>query len=318
MQDLLLNTKSEEMNNFSFTQLPKTKLYEELYEEVSLDARKIYKCLVPNCGKIFKFKSEVKRHTVIHSNQRPYVCSFPGCEKTFKRGDALSNHFRIHSRKTPFQCPIDECSAHFTTKSALRYHLLKHGGEKSFKCSFSGCCKAFLTYAQLKQHEKASYYHQKIVLSDYPSIDDSHHSQTYIPATSSEDGEKFGSDGFDDLEFGEFEDILNSKLDHESSEEKYEEYTSVETQEESPADKQGNRSVKDSLLSMLNYMMEENKLLKKKLKYTTEVRKGDFAEKSQTKSQSDVDLFFRSTSFGSESEDQYIKDFPFDFSSEQY
>jgi len=158
----MMNRRQQQQNNQFVAPRSQSSSSDLNYEEVSIGERKVFRCLLPDCGKTFKFKSEMKRHQTIHSGERPHVCSFPDCGKTFKRADALSNHFRIHSGKTPFDCPVTGCDSQFNTKSALRYHLLKHKGEKAFRCSHPGCGKAFLTFTQLKQHEKASYYHQKV------------------------------------------------------------------------------------------------------------------------------------------------------------
>lgn len=142
--------------------------YSQCYEEFILDDRKSYRCTVADCGKIFRFKSEMQRHNVIHFNSRPYKCSHPGCKKTFKRADALDHHVRVHSSATPFDCDFEGCGQSFTTKAALKYHVLKHNKDKPYKCTFQGCDKSFLTLSQLKQHEKAYNCHSKIATYEEP------------------------------------------------------------------------------------------------------------------------------------------------------
>ena len=135
---------------------------DELFEMLMTDNAKFYCCLQPDCGKTFKFKSEMKRHIVIHLKQRPYVCKFSHCGKSFKRSDALNNHLKAHTNKIQFKCKVEGCHAQLSTKSALSYHTLKHDGKKMFKCTYPDCFREFLTSAQLKQHENASTYHQRI------------------------------------------------------------------------------------------------------------------------------------------------------------
>jgi uncharacterized C2H2 Zn-finger protein len=130
--------------------------------EVTRDGKKYHNCTFPNCGKIFRFKSEFMRHRVIHVIERPFNCPHEGCNKSFKREDALKNHIRIHTGEMPFICEVSGCQLSFTTKAGLRYHLLKHKGEKLCTCSHPGCNKSFLTLAQLKQHESATNYHKKV------------------------------------------------------------------------------------------------------------------------------------------------------------
>jgi uncharacterized Zn-finger protein len=319
-------------NDFMFQSLDSATAFlpsqEKLYEEVTINSKKIFKCQIPDCGKTFKFKSEMERHLVTHTGQRSYICSFPGCGKTFKRNDALINHSKTHSRTVLFTCPEAGCGAQFTTKSAARYHLLKHKGEKTFTCNFPGCAKSFLTYAQLKQHEKASYYHQKVGVS--------YSTGQYSPAQESiqeldgvsplSNGQFFGLDSVDGLDASDFADIdfeellknstINEPVENnfsfpsknfdESLEGKCEEMTTASNSlvalEKTSAGNLGKRSLQERLIDILDYVIEENKQLKKKLKYNTDNVQNNCAERDQLMDQSDVDLFFRS-SFGSEDEE---------------
>jgi hypothetical protein len=163
----------EDLFNFQFGEFgipeePETSQPIEYCEDFMQDGKRHFRCTVPNCGKIFRFKSEVMRHRVIHFNSRPFDCPHEGCKKSFKRADALDNHLRIHTKEMPFECGLPGCGQKFTTKAGLRYHFLKHNDEKTYSCSFPGCDKSFLTLAQLKQHEKASNYHQKISVFRMP------------------------------------------------------------------------------------------------------------------------------------------------------
>jgi len=100
---------------------------EELFEQVSDDERKKFVCKFPNCGKFFRYKSEIVRHTATHSESRPFICQYDNCYKAFKRNDALENHIRSsHTKETPFVCPVADCGAKFTTHGSFRYHVLKH------------------------------------------------------------------------------------------------------------------------------------------------------------------------------------------------
>jgi len=129
------------------------------YSEAMIDGKKTYSCLAHNCGKVFKFKSEIKRHIIIHSKDRPFECTFPGCKKTFKRTDALGNHIKLHERPSPYDCPIAGCKVQLNTKAGLQYHLSKHGEEEeTFRCNFPGCNQSFLTYKHLSHHERSTHY----------------------------------------------------------------------------------------------------------------------------------------------------------------
>ena len=141
------------------------------YEEFIQNGKKHHRCLVPNCGKIFKFKSEITRHLLVHAREKPLQCPEKDCMKSFKRQDALQNHIRIHQQDQRFECTFSDCHRKFITRSALRYHLLKHNNQKEFQCTFAGCNKSFITKSQLKQHEKAEKYHQRIDLDDMEEIE---------------------------------------------------------------------------------------------------------------------------------------------------
>ena len=131
------------------------------YQELISDHRRSFKCLFPGCEKIFRFKSDMKRHIIIHTKDRPYTCGYPNCDRSFKRPDALKHHTQTHNEDFPFPCTIPECDSRFQKRAALQYHLEKHKNEQFF-CSSPGCQRSFLTLKHLKQHQKAKPYHDKL------------------------------------------------------------------------------------------------------------------------------------------------------------
>src|SRR5689334_17037887 len=52
----------------------------EYSDMIEKDGKRHYRCTFDNCGKIFKFRSEIMRHRVIHFNNRPYTCPIDGCK----------------------------------------------------------------------------------------------------------------------------------------------------------------------------------------------------------------------------------------------
>lgn len=154
--------------------------------------KKTYVCPHPDCGKIFRFKSEIVRHSATHVDSRPFQCEYDGCGKSFKRADALENHIRTHTGETPYVCEYPGCGMSFTTKASLRYHFLKHKNDKIYKCTFPGCNKSFITLFQLKQHEKSVSVHKKLAgkceegscsehsYSDGKNSDETDFSETYM------------------------------------------------------------------------------------------------------------------------------------------
>ena len=110
-----------------------------------------YECSAPDCGKQFKFKSELDRHQAIHSSTRPFVCSFLGCNKDFKRADALKNHMRIHTNTAKYICDVEGCGSQFVNRGAWKYHLLKHKKTSENECDNQKTNKVFLSETELKQ-----------------------------------------------------------------------------------------------------------------------------------------------------------------------
>lgn len=225
------------------------------YEEIIYNEKKIYNCLLPDCGKTFKFKSEMKRHLAIHSNERPYTCAFPDCGKTFKRADALSNHFRIHSKSTPFDCPVADCKQQFNTKSALRYHLLKHNGEKDLNCKDCDCTKDCLNHD-----------HQQDILSPLPlAKEEALSAESLQPAELSINPKT--DDNFDQNPIHKFNLLMGRSTIKTYLEDEIEGSNS----ETSALPKKSGRNVEETLMNMVNFMMEENQKLKKKLKVASDL-----------------------------------------------
>jgi len=105
---------------------------ETSYELMAEEDRKKYVCKYQGCGKFFRYKSEIIRHTATHSESRPFICQYDNCFKAFKRNDALENHIRSsHTKETPFICPFPDCGMKFTTHGSFRYHVLKHNKQGS-------------------------------------------------------------------------------------------------------------------------------------------------------------------------------------------
>lgn len=105
------------------------------------------------CKIIFKAKSDLLQHQLIHPNKRLFICDI--CGKQFKQTHDLLRHQQwIHSNERPFACGA--CDARFKVKRALKSHSNRAHGSKANmrtdrKCQF--CEKAFWTKRELDIHQ---------------------------------------------------------------------------------------------------------------------------------------------------------------------
>ena len=270
--------------------------------------KKTFRCLVNGCGKTFKFKSEMKRHLTIHSNERPYTCSV--CEKTFKRADALGNHVKLHDKSLYFRCTVPQCDAKFQTKSSLQYHLLKHNNEKVFKCKFPGCTKSFITYAQLKQHEKAAYYHRKLIEMSSPSYTVcSTRNDEFISVSDEKTIENETYNEIEDLELNSF--IENSIelgpepnnfqfLENNETNFSYpniqENCTNFNKDSFVQTSQVQSVNMDPNVVNMIQTILKENEDLKKRLEHTSSFLQTDSVQTSQDNYGFDVDKYLQISS----------------------
>ncbi|RKP37607.1 hypothetical protein BJ085DRAFT_8681, partial [Dimargaris cristalligena] len=53
-------------------------------------------CSHAGCSAHFRRLEHLRRHNLIHTNEKPHRCTVPGCDKRFARRDNLSQHIDTH------------------------------------------------------------------------------------------------------------------------------------------------------------------------------------------------------------------------------
>ncbi|KAG8199622.1 hypothetical protein JTE90_009457 [Oedothorax gibbosus] len=80
---------------------------------------KVFNCSL--CPYTTVYKSDLKRHNLQHTGERPYKCYV--CNKDFTQNHVLKTHMLIHLRQKPFQCEV--CQQSFRHAKSLNDHKHK-------------------------------------------------------------------------------------------------------------------------------------------------------------------------------------------------
>ncbi|XP_015273707.1 PREDICTED: zinc finger protein 397-like [Gekko japonicus] len=107
---------------------------------------KASKCF--QCGKYFRYKSQLLAHQRTHAGENLFECS--QCGKRFNQSGSLQWHQRIHTGDKPFECL--DCGKRFRQSCNLQQHQRIHTGEKPFECL--DCGKRFRQSCNLQQHQR--------------------------------------------------------------------------------------------------------------------------------------------------------------------
>ncbi len=116
------------------------------------DNQRLFICDAPNCGKSFKIKLSLKKHTTdVHERVKKFQCY--KCAKSFTREETLRNHVAvIHDKTAKHKCR--HCGMGFTCKYSLTRHVeARHENKRKHQCDKCGSSYNYATL--LEKHMKA-------------------------------------------------------------------------------------------------------------------------------------------------------------------
>ncbi|XP_058814622.1 zinc finger protein 678-like [Topomyia yanbarensis] len=82
--------------------------------------RKVFPCTICE-NKVFKKRSLLERHFMIHTKQKPFMCDT--CGKSFNQKSSLKKHLLTHSKVQKYVCLL--CGLKFSQKVNLRVHTVR-------------------------------------------------------------------------------------------------------------------------------------------------------------------------------------------------
>uniref|UniRef100_A0A8C9ZM14 Growth factor independent 1A transcription repressor b n=1 Tax=Sander lucioperca TaxID=283035 RepID=A0A8C9ZM14_SANLU len=110
------------------------------------------------CGKTFGHAVSLEQHKAVHSQVTSHFKPHPYCGKRFHQKSDMKKHTFIHTGKwrkceKPHKCQV--CGKAFSQSSNLITHSRKHTGYKPFGCDL--CGKGFQRKVDLRRHKETQH-----------------------------------------------------------------------------------------------------------------------------------------------------------------